>query len=128
MSNVYTPEEWMLVKIEGSDPHYRIFGSWRGGYTTGDSWRMNSGITRFTMSEDSYYEFHGFSGSVYIVHPKQYGIGSPWNAGVLNQYIQTGAGHIGVIEECPTKEELLNFDWKIKPPFFTPEEKDIANG
>lgn len=32
----YSPEEWQIIKINGTDPHYRVFGSWRGGYTTGD--------------------------------------------------------------------------------------------
>lgn len=124
----YTPDEWMLMSMLGTDPHYRIFGSWRGGYLTGDSWRMNSGITHFTIGDDGLYEFHGFSGSIYIVRPDTYGISSPWNAGVLNQYLQTGNGMIRIQENCPTKDELLEFDWIIRPPFFTPEEKDISNG
>ena len=47
---MYTPDGWMIVKITGTNPHYRVFGSWRGGYLSGDSWRMNSGI--ISVKED----------------------------------------------------------------------------
>ena len=82
---MYTPEEWALVKIGGTDPHYRVFGSWRGGYLTGDSWRLNSGVV--SVEEDGdYYLFHGHTGSVYSCHKEAYGIRSPWNASVLGDY------------------------------------------
>jgi hypothetical protein len=42
-----------------------VFGSWYGGYTSGDSWKCNSGITKVRLVGDCY-EFHGVSGSKYI--------------------------------------------------------------
>jgi len=60
----YRPDNWVIVQIKGDDPHYRVLGGWSGGYTTGDSWRMNSGIVRVDEDEDHYY-FFGSSGSCY---------------------------------------------------------------
>jgi len=68
----YAPDKWMLIEIRGKDPHYRVFGSWSGGYLDGDAWRMNSGIT-YVEKYDDYYYFHGNTGSVYKCHKDAYG-------------------------------------------------------
>lgn len=72
--NEYTPEKWVVVKIEGGEfpLTYKVFACWYGGYLNGDSWKMNSGITKVTK-EDNYYLFEGYSGSVYKCHEKAYG-------------------------------------------------------
>ena len=59
---MYTPDKWLLIKVNGENPHYRVFASWYGGYLGSDSWRMNSGITKVTENNDSYL-FEGESGS-----------------------------------------------------------------
>ena len=69
----YSPENWVIIKIEGDDPHYRVLGGWSGGYTTGDSWRMNSGITGYEFDGDYWY-FKGSSGSVYKCYVDSYGL------------------------------------------------------
>jgi hypothetical protein len=71
---MYTPDRWLLIKINGKDPHYRVFASWYGGYLGSDSWRMNSGVTKVS-EDDEFYRFHGSSGSVY-------------GSSVLNSYIE----------------------------------------
>ena len=38
---MYKPENWVIVKINDV---YKVFGGWRGGFATGDSWKLNSGI------------------------------------------------------------------------------------
>jgi len=43
---MYNPDNWVVIKMNGDDPHYRVLAGWSGGYLDGDSWRMNSGITR----------------------------------------------------------------------------------
>jgi len=68
----YFPDGWVLFKVTGNDPHYRVFGSWNSSYTTGSSWRINSGITKVTEDEDYYY-FTGFSNSVYKCSKETYG-------------------------------------------------------
>ena len=42
----YTPDNWVVIKMDGDEPHYRVLAGWSGGYTTGDHWRVNSGITK----------------------------------------------------------------------------------
>ena len=45
MSN-YKPDNWVVIKMDGDNPHYRVLAGWSGGYLHGDSWKINSGITR----------------------------------------------------------------------------------
>lgn len=113
---MYTPDGWVLVKITGTDPHYRIFGSWRGGYLDGDSWRINSGITRCDEDDDWNGEgdmliFSGMSSSQYMVHTSTYGNLGPYNWGVINNYCENSDGKMEVLEKIP--ENILEFDWII---------------
>lgn len=83
---MYTPDRWVIVKINGNDPHYRVFATWYGGYLGSDSWRMNSGITKVS-EDDDYYHFEGSSGSVYHCHKQARGI-SGYGSSVLNAMIE----------------------------------------
>jgi len=81
---MYKPDLWMIVKFnEGTDNkvYYRVLASWQGGYLDGDSWRMNSGITK-AEQEGDYTLFHGSSGSIYRCHKKSYG-GSAYACSIL---------------------------------------------
>lgn len=80
----YTPDNWVVLKfdIEGDDPHYRVLAGWSGGYTTGDSWQMNSGITMVFDREDKI-DFYGNSGSCYTCYKNSYGLRMN-NAGMYN--------------------------------------------
>ena len=62
----YEPDNWVVLKIkdEKRGDFYKVLGGWSGGYTQGDSWRMNSGVESVTVDGD-YYLFNGASGSVY---------------------------------------------------------------
>jgi hypothetical protein len=106
----YIPEEWVMVKITGTDPHYRIFGSWRGGYAYGDSWKLNSGVVK-VEEDDDFYLFHGHSGSRYLCSKKRYGIGSPYNYGVIGHYCENSDGKMFVIEDMP--DNISEMDWII---------------
>jgi len=63
----YTPDYWKLVKITHNDKVlYKVLGHWIGGYAAGDSWRLNSGITRVEFdATKNCYLVHGTSGSIY---------------------------------------------------------------
>lgn len=104
----YTPDKWAVVKIGGQDPHYRIFGSWRGGYTSGDSWRLNSGVKSYTEDEDYYY-FHGFSNSTYVCHKKGYGVAGMYCIGVIEDLCSDE--NTSYFKEMPVIEEL---DFEVK--------------
>jgi len=72
----YNPDNWVVIKIKSDDPHYRVLAGWSGsrygcGYTTGDSWRMDSGITRVKDAGDRF-NFYGSSGSCYSCHKESY--------------------------------------------------------
>lgn len=67
---MYIPDNWVVVKYPD---HYRILAGWSGGYTSGSSWRMNSGIIKVKY-EKPYYYFEGFSGSCYGCHEDAYGL------------------------------------------------------
>lgn len=66
----YTPDYWKLVKITSdSGTVYKVLGHWIGGYTHGDSWRLNSGIESIAFDKTAnMYVVHGYSGSVYNCH------------------------------------------------------------
>lgn len=104
-----TPDRWVLLKIGGEDPHYKIFASWRGGYLSGDSWRMNSGIVGVTKEGD-FYLFRGASGSVYRCHKDGYGIASSYSASVADGYCKRSKGIIKLLKKMP---KVMRMDWII---------------
>ena len=78
MSDKY-PELWAIVQEE--DGEYKCLGSWRGGYLSGDSWYLNSGIESIEETEN-FYLIHGYSGSTYHCRKGSYGA-SPFARGWL---------------------------------------------
>lgn len=81
----YFPDNWVVLKIKDGkldSGFYKILAGWSGGYLQGDSWRMNSGITRVT-EEDDYLKFWGHTGSCYVCHKESYGLRMN-NSGVYN--------------------------------------------
>lgn len=77
----YNPDRWVMLKFnhEG-ELIYKILGSWYGGYAKGDSWKLNSGITKIEEDGQTYL-FYGSSGSVYRCHKSAYGM-SGYTSGV----------------------------------------------
>jgi hypothetical protein len=65
----YEPDYWVIVEIRGPETpaSHRILAGWHGGYVTGDSWRISSGIVKITDC-DTHYEVINHSGSVYTCH------------------------------------------------------------
>lgn len=106
---MYVPDEWVIIKISGPDPHYRVFGSWRGGYLSGESWRMNSGVKSVEMEGD-YYLFNGDSGSVYKCHKKAYGIRSFHNSTVLIKWKEKLKEKFKIFTKKP---KIMEIDWKL---------------
>lgn len=71
----YNPDRWVMLKFNNNgEVIYKILATFYGGYTTGDSWKLNSGCTKVEQDGD-FYCFHGSSGSVYRVHKDSYGMG-----------------------------------------------------
>lgn len=106
--NEYRPDNWVVIKFKGDDPHYRILGGWSGGYLDGDSWRMNSGITAVDELENVFM-FKGATGSVYTCRKEQYCLR------MNNAYIWSKLQEIhgDNVEMMPEDTDWLNMDWII---------------
>lgn len=107
MSNHY-PDNWVIIKIKGDDPHYRILAGWSGGYTTGDSWRMSSGITKVEEEEEDYF-FFGSSGSAYRCGKESYGLRMN-NAGTWARLQELRGDKV---ELMPEDTDWMSIDWII---------------
>lgn len=76
MSNVYTPDSWVVLRMTHKDQiFYKVLGGWSSGYVNGSSWRLSSGVTKveYDVGNDVW-RFYGSSGSVYVVAPDNYGL------------------------------------------------------
>jgi len=62
----YNPERWVILCLtpKGEQPIYKVFAGWYGSYTTGASWKLNSGIEKVTKTKGNY-SILGSSGSIY---------------------------------------------------------------
>jgi len=105
----YNPDKWLVVKLTShAGTHYRVFGSWYGGFAGSDSWKLNSGITSCEIV-DGVYIFTGHSGSVYDCVDGMYGSSSyAWS--VLQQMIEEGADTV-TIEVMPEETDFLTLDY-----------------
>ena len=115
----YIPDRWVIVQITPpeSDPStaplYKVFACFYGGYDTGNSWKLNSGITQVTPAPfGGAFDFHGHSGSTYRCYPEAYGTHF-YGSGVLQDFIQKareGGGRIEILpKETPWRSLPLDF-------------------
>lgn len=103
----YVPDRWVVITItnkETGKSHQRVFAGWYGGYTGGDSWQMNSGITK-VRDTGSHYEFDGQSGSVYKCHKESYGM-SGYMSGVLQWHMEDAKDYAEI-----TIDESYKYDF-----------------
>ena len=105
----YSPDNWVVIKIKGDDPHYRVLAGWSGGYTTGSSWRLNSGITKVKDNKD-YLDFYGSSGSVYHCHKEAYGLRMN-NVYIWNKLQELHGDEVELLDE---DTDWFSIDWIIK--------------
>lgn len=86
MSREYSPDNWVLLKIENDGrTFFKILGGWRGGYLHGDSWRMSS-IVESVEEDDRNYIFNNYSGSKYRCNKQQEGL-SMVTSGVFSDFV-----------------------------------------
>ena len=107
----YCPDRWYILKIteiETGKIHYRVFGTWAGGYLGSDAWKMNSGITEVTEL-NSCYEFLGSSGSTYLVHKATYGT-TGYGSMVLKGFMDKAT--LTEIEIMPEETDWLNLKYE----------------
>ena len=97
----YHPDSWVVVKIKKSGL-YKVLGGWSGGYLDGDSWRLNSGVTK--VEDDVHnWKFYGESGSCYIVHKKGYAMRMSMS-GIYNQI----KDHVELLDK---DTDWMGVDW-----------------
>jgi hypothetical protein len=110
--NDYTPDKWVVVKITGKDtpPVHKVFACWFGGFADGDSWKLNSGITRATL-EGNVYSFEGSSGSFYECHKDTYGY-NMYGGSVLNNMIDKAEKNGIKIEVLPEQTNWLEINYE----------------
>lgn len=82
----YQPDRWVILKIGGD--LFKVFGGWSGGYLSGDSWKLNSGIVR-VQEDGAYWRFLGYSGSEYRCRKTAYGM-TGYMAAVYESWRQAG--------------------------------------
>lgn len=107
----YTPDNWVILKIKAGKydrGFYKVLAGWSGGYLYGDSWRMNSGVTRVEENGD-YYEFYGSSGSCYRCHKKGYRL-TMAKAGIYNQLKENEAFE-GAITLMSEDTNWMEVEW-----------------
>lgn len=110
--NEYRPDKWVVIKITAPNyaPVHKVFACWYGGYAAGDSWKLNSGITKATL-EGYVYSFEGSSGSVYQCHKDVYGTNS-YGWGVLQDTIEK-AKEAGIdVELLPEETNWLEINYE----------------
>ena len=103
----YIPDNWVVIKFH-DEPHYKILAGWSGGYLSGNSWRMNSGITRVEDAGE-YYKFYS-KGSVYSCHKESYCLRMN-NAYVWANLQNTHGANVELMDE---ETDWLNIDWIIE--------------
>ena len=63
-----TPDCWVIVRLRHDDNTIdKVLAGWYGGYLSGDSWKLSSGIET-TEEFDNRYEFTNYSGSIYVCY------------------------------------------------------------
>lgn len=105
----YHPDNWVVLKIKGDDPHYRLLVGWSGGYTQGSSWRLNSGITN-VQTDGDYLLFYGSSGSCYKCHKNMNEV----KMNIAPTLAQLQKLHGDKVELMGEETDWLNMDWIIR--------------
>jgi hypothetical protein len=104
MSNTYHPDKWVVFELKGDYLHHRVLAGWSGGYLDGDSWRINSGITKVVEEEDTY-RIYGNTGSCYICGKDNYGFNIT-SAGVWNKLKEIHGDLVELKEEDKWQEDM----------------------
>lgn len=94
----YNPNRWVVLAIyDGDTVLHKVLAGWYGGYLDGDSWQLNSGITKIEEDGD-YYLFHGYSGSIYKCNKNGYGF-TGLTAGIYKSLKDKASSSIDLLKE-----------------------------
>lgn len=99
MNNVYTPDKWVVLRITDPETNQtidKVLGAWYGGFAGSDHWQLNSGIKLVDEHSDRF-EFHGYSGSIYVCYKPCWGFTSLSN-GIYKSLVTKGVP-VQILEE-----------------------------
>ena len=103
------PDNWVVIKMNVPEGVlYKVLAGWSGGYTTGDSWQLNSGVVS-VRDAGEYLSFMGHSGSEYICHKESYGLKMN-NAYVWNEIEKRHGDKVELMDE---NTDWLNIEWNL---------------
>jgi len=107
----YNPDVWVVLKITTPEhTTYKVLAGWYGGFATGDSWKLNSGITKVTEDGD-FFCFDGWSGSTYRCHKSAYRM-SGMTSSVLASFQKDIENEYGItIEVMPEDTKWMELDY-----------------
>lgn len=109
--NEYNPEAWVVLKfVTPTYTIYKVLAGWYGGYTGGDYWKLNSGITKVEVDGD-YYLFHGYSGSVYKCHKEAYRLSSLMTSTYDSFQYQVMQAPDVTLELMPSETNFLEIEY-----------------
>lgn len=103
----YTPDTYQFIHLssdQDTDVIVKLFAVWVGGYLAGDSWKLNSGVTKI-VKEDDVFHVHGYSGSVYTISSEQAPMTS-YGSDILSKILDSGARQ-GIKVELISLEDAL---------------------
>ena len=105
------PDNWKVLKIiKGDTTVYKVLAGWLGGYLSGRSWRLNSGI-KTVVEKPDYYVFHGYSGSMYKCYKKLEGL-DWYTDDILNGLVKGGKKEGIKTTPIPVEEALKELNGK----------------
>ena len=113
----YTPDCWVIVQIPTKHPNqpafHKVLGGWAGGYLDGNSWRLNSGITKVEKDGchkdfDEVFYIYGNSSSKYICSWDSYGLRFS-TAGIAQELARKGCK---ILNEQEAMEYLYDMSSK----------------
>lgn len=107
-ANAHTCDNWVVLFLNSDDPHYRVLVGTSGGYLSGDSWRINSGVVKVEEGE-KHFAFIGSSGSVYLCHKDANGLRVN-TAGIYAQLQEKFGDKVSMM---PEDTDWINHDWII---------------
>ncbi len=107
MPGAITPDGWVILKVtpvEGN-PFYKVFGSWGGGFASGDSWRLSSGgdPEKLTRNDNDTFTWVQQSGSVYTLPAGGENRITAHNSATLNNLLESANEH-ETIQSCEVVE------------------------
>jgi hypothetical protein len=86
--STYTPDRWQVVLLKNkTESIKKVFAGWYGGYASGDSWKLSSGIIGTKEFEDRY-EFLNHSGSLYICYKASQGM-SGYMGSIMHGWVES---------------------------------------